>query len=134
MLLSARMLDNVSNVNSFDTVDQVKFTQGDALDVSFQLIDLNKGTSNKPVGERYMPAALSTLNVVVSTINTATTLTKVATQPFANDTSIWKIQILATDNIAGTFTMKLALTQGGVVTNGVVKAALSIVPQTAAYC
>lgn len=134
MLLSARMLENVASVNDFNYVDQVRFTQGDALFVYFQLVDLNKDVNNQPSGKRFMPASGATLSVEVNTINDATTLTKIATQPYANDTSIWRIQILAGDNIAGTFTMKLALTQSGVVTRGVVNNSISIVSQTQAFC
>jgi hypothetical protein len=58
------------------------------------------------------------------------TLTKTATQPFANDPSIWMFTIAATDPVAGTKRIKLRLTEGANVTNGVVNSALLVTPSS----
>jgi hypothetical protein len=137
MLLSARPLINVANVNTWSFADQIAFTQGDQVTIYFQLIDVLKDTSVqgfKPAGRRYIPASGATLSVTIPNIDTSKILTKVATNPYANDTSIWSFTILPTDPVVGTITLKLALTEGGVITYGVVNTALSIVPQDGSFC
>lgn len=129
MILSARFLDNVGSVNSFTYVQQAQFTEGDAIDIYFQLIDAAKmdTTENwKPAGMRYMPAAGATLSVTVDNIDDAKKITRPATQPFPLDPSIWKLSILSTDVIKGTQNLKLTLSEGGVQKKGLVKAALRV--------
>lgn len=138
MLLSARMLDSVVTYNDFIVVDEARFTEGDSLFVYFMLIDLNKDnnpTKFRPSGRRYIPAVGATVSVTIKSNDDSSTLVKVADQPFpADDRSIWRIQILATDELAGTFTMQLTLTEGATVTHGVVRAGLSVNSQTEAFC
>lgn len=131
MRLSARMLDNVSSVNSFAYVDQVEFTEGDATRVYFQLIDVtqDKGAQGfKPAGRRYMPAAGATLSVTLENIDDDKAITRAASQYSALDPSIWYVTIMATDVIRGTVNLALALTQSSVVTRGRVEAAVAISP------
>lgn len=133
MLLSARMLKDVASVNSFESDTQLSWTEGDVVTIYFQLIDLSLDRSDQgfmPAGRRYVPAAGATLSVVFENIDTAKTLTRVATQPFANDGSVWSISILAADTIRGTPQMRMTLTEGSKVTRGLVKNALKIHSQS----
>ena len=130
MLLSGRMLENVTSVNGYDLVNEVRFTEGDSGYVHFVIIDLNKDQSMKPPGRRYIPAASSTLSVVIQNVDSSKTITRSASNPYATDTSIWRVQILATDVLKGTFSLKLALTEVSVITRGVIKNALSVQPQS----
>lgn len=134
MLLSARLLNNVSNVNSFDVSLQTKFTEGDSQTIFIQLIDLNKDPEAKPLsGKRFVPATGATLNVVFKSNDTSKTVTKIATNPFPGDLSIFSFSVLPVDNLKGSWSILLALSQGGVVTNGRVDNAILIQPITGAY-
>lgn len=121
MLLSARPLKDVSDVNSFQHDLQLAWTQGDALDVYFQLIDASLDRPDQgfnPGGRRFCPADGATLSVVLENLDDEKKITRAATQPFEGDSSIWKLTINATDKIRGTPHMRLTLTEGAVVTRG----------------
>lgn len=129
MILSARILASVGSVNDFCYTQQIKFVEGDQLDVYIQLIDAAKmdvADQWKPSGMRFMPAAGATLSVTIDNIDDAKKIARPATQPFPLDPSIWKFTIMASDGIKGTQNLKLALTQGGVVTRGLVKSVLRV--------
>lgn len=134
MVLSVRFLTNVGSVNDFAYGDGfVEFTEGEAPELYFQLIDTNKDTAAegyKPAGRRYMPAAGSTLSVQIENINDAKKITRFATQPFATDPSIWKLQIFSTDLIRGTATIRLTLTEGVKISYGKLQAALRVQTRT----
>ena len=124
MLLSARVLKDVSSVNSFQHDLNLSWTQGDALDVYIQLLDASLDRADQgfnPGGRRFCPAAASTLSVVLENLDDAKKITRMATQPFAGDASIWKLVINASDKIQGTPQMRLTLTEGAKVTRGVAK-------------
>ncbi len=133
MLLSARLLNNVSSVNSYDSSFSTKFTEGDTVDIYLQLIDLNKDTSSNPSGRRFVPATGAALTVTVKSVDTAKTLNKVCTNPYSGDLSIWKFSLNSTDLAKGTFSLQLALTEGAVITRVRTDAALLVVPFTASY-
>lgn len=133
MLLSARMLKDVAGVNSYEHDTQVSWTEGDTTLLYFQLIDASLDPSNQgfqPPGRRFVPAAGATLQVVLENIDDAKKVTRLATQPFANDGSIWALQVMASDKIRGTPQLRLTLTQSGVVTSGLVKNAIKIHPKS----
>jgi len=129
MKLSARILKDVNGVNSFRRADQAEFTAGDALTVYFQLIDTSLDRADEgfvPAGRRYVPAAGAALTVVLDHLDDARKITRVATQPYAQDTSIFAISILATDVLSGTVNLKLDLNEGGVHTYGMLQPALLV--------
>lgn len=131
MLLTARLLQNALSVNVFELVNQIEFTEGDTPSIFFQLIDatLDKsGDGFSPPGRRYMPAVGATLNVTLDSLDNAKRITRAASQPFAQDPSIWKIDILTTDKVLGTVTLRLQLTEGQKVTSGSVIHALRVSP------
>ena len=129
MLLSCRMLQDVSGVNSFEYAEAAEFTEGDAASVYFQLIDRSKDARSSgfvPSGRRYMPAAGATLEVVLDHLDDGKKVTRAASQPYPQDPSIWKLDVMASDKVLGTVTMRLALTEGAVVTRGSLAAALLV--------
>lgn len=137
MKLSARVLNDVANVNSFEITEYVSWTEGDTLTVYLQLIDASLDLDIKgfyPSGRRFMPAVGSTLSVQIQNIDSAKVITRTATQPFAEDASIWSFNILATDAIHGSPQMVLTLSQGGVVTKGLIKNAIKIQSLNNAEC
>lgn len=130
MFLSARMLDSVTSVNNYNNVDHVEFTEGDAVRVYFQLVDLSQDKvlqQYKPVGRRYAPAAGATLLVSLYNIDDAKAIVeRTAAQPYAGDASIWYVDVAATDKVRGTVNMTLKLTEGAKVTRGRLDYALAI--------
>lgn len=133
MHLSARVLKDVQSVNSFEADTELSWTEGDTLDVHLQLIDVSLDRALQgfqPEGRRYVPAAGATLSCVIENIDDAKKITRLASQPFANDGSIWRLSILATDVIRGTPQLRLTLTEGTKVTRGLVRLALKIHPRS----
>lgn len=134
MLLSARILNNVASINSFEWADEAEFTQGDTVDIYFQLIDasLDKAVRGyQPAGRRYMPAAGATLSCKLDNIDDNIALTRAASQPFPLDPSIWKMNVLAADKIVGTCALVLTLTETDPkITRGRVEAAVLIRSQS----
>jgi hypothetical protein len=133
MILNARFLDNVSDVNNYNvsTSPIIEFTEGDSLNVYIQLTDLTKDKQSDPPGRRYVPAAGSTLSVVIENIDDAKKITRTCSMFDALDGSIWTFAILPTDLIRGTSTMRLVLNENGKVTYGKVLGAFRVQSQTA---
>jgi hypothetical protein len=133
MILSARFLNDVSNINSFQTVEVGQFTEGDSASVFFQLIDSTLDLANKgfnPPGRRFIPATGATLQVIVDSIDDAKKITRSATNPFLDDRSIWKLDFIASDKISGTANFQLVLTEGTIIKRGVVKSGMRIASAT----
>lgn len=127
MLLSAKLLNNVSGVNSFTVSEQTHLTEGDTPIFYLRLVDKNSTL------ERYVPEDGATLSVIIKSVNDIKTYTKIATNPFPNDTSIWAFQMLSTEPLKGSVSLQLILTEGTVVTRGAVKDALLIHSFNSAY-
>lgn len=127
MILGARILVDVGNVNTFRYAQYAEFTEMESYTLYFQLVDLSKDTENKPLGRRYMPATGAVLSVVIDNIDDARKITKTATQPFINDPSIWSVNILDSDSLrAGTKALKLTLTEGTAISRGICKSAIRV--------
>lgn len=126
MLLSCRFLTNVASANSFDYAQQGEFYEGDAPTLYLQLLDVTKDRASDTPGRRFCPASGATLQVVIENINDAKKVTRVITQPFAGDSSIWALPIQTSDGLKGTVNLRLRLTEGAVVTNALVRAALRV--------
>lgn len=138
MKLGARMLNDVSGVNSFEYAETHEMTSGEQTDVYFQLQDNTKNQANSyfyPAGLRYMPATGATLQCTLQSINDDRTVTRYATQPWpTQDPSIWKLSLLTTDDVRGTVAMQLLLTEGGTVRRGTVQRAIQADTGSGAYC
>lgn len=114
MLLSVRFLNDVSSVNSYESVTSAEINAGDSQTVYVQLIDTSLDRSDQgfmPAGRRYIPPAGSTLKVTFVNVDDAKTVVRTASQPFAQDGSLWSIPILSSDPLAGTTVMNLQLTE-----------------------
>lgn len=140
MLLSARMLNDVGSVNSFEYAQVVQMTTGDQTEVFFQLVDASKNPPIasgfwSPSGLRYMPLAPATLQVVLRSVDDSKTVTRYATQPWpTQDPSIWKLSLLSTDPLEGTFGLQLTLNEGGRQTRGYLAQALQIQGTHHSFC
>lgn len=128
-LLSARWLNDCQNVNSYEMADVAELSEGDTQTLYFQLIDINLDKAidgHMPAGRRYITAPGATLQCVIENIDDAKKITRYATVPFSNDTSIWKISILSTDQIRGTSNLRLTLTEGVEIKHGVIKSGIRV--------
>jgi hypothetical protein len=128
MLLSARMLEDLVDVNHFGFATQVEATEGDSPTFFIQLTDAGLDSAVWPRGRRYMPQAGATLSVTLQVLDSGATVTKVATQPFAQDPSIWSFGLAANECVPGTRALKLMLTEGLKVTNAWVEQAVVVSP------
>jgi hypothetical protein len=116
MFSTAQMLGNVANVNLYDVVSEVKFYSANAVDIYFQLWQSDRSV-------RYIPNATATVAVTFLRANTiaqtpaSQTLTLSASNPFATDTSIWKVSLTAAQvaQIVGGG-LQITLTEPGPVT------------------
>lgn len=112
MLLSIRFLLDVGSVNIYSYTQQIEISAGDTQDLYFQIVDLSVDRAEQgfnPPGRRYMPAANSTLQLELLSVDCNKQVFRTATQPFPQDPSIWKVTILGTDPLQGTVVMKLKL-------------------------
>jgi hypothetical protein len=131
MLLSARVLDQVLDVNHFTNVNQITFVQGDTVTLYLQLIDASRPRANydpaNPAGFRYVPFAGATLQVLIQNLDDLKKINRFATQPFPNDASIWAVPFLPTDNfLRGTPSIQLILNEGGKLTSCTLQQAVMV--------
>lgn len=117
MKLSARPLIDCQGVNDFIPSEQLEMAAGDSPTFYFQLIDLEKNLAAhgwSPPGMRYVPVSTATAPTLVVTfvnIDDAKQFSRFASQPYAQDASIWSVGLLATDPLAGTVSIKCVLTE-----------------------
>jgi hypothetical protein len=135
VLLSARLLNNIKDVNTFEVVPVLEFTAGDNPVIGMQLVDASLNRNGDPPYRRYVPAASSALIVTIKSVRTDVTITRNALQPYPTlDGSIWTLQLIQgidpISSLVGTYALKLDLVQGGVHTFGWVSQALDIASTT----
>lgn len=115
MLLSARILTNLNGVNDFDYDTEMRFFEGDGPTIFLQLMDMSRDKAVdgfNPAGRRYVPAAGSVLSVTFDSIDDAKKVTRFAVQPYPSlDGSLWRVDLLPTDPVRGTVTLRLLLTE-----------------------
>jgi hypothetical protein len=127
MLLAARFLADVADVNGYRYVDSVQAYEGDPQTVHLQLVDASADPQggHGPVGRRYCPPAGTTLEVTVESLETAKTYAKAASQPFS-DPSIWRFTVAASDSVRGTVTLRLKLVEPSRTLRSVLPAAMKV--------
>lgn len=108
MRLSCKFLKNVADVNNFQYADQWDIAEGSAQELYFQVIDKNKEDL------RYISQAGSfDIDVTFLDIDTDAEIVITATKPFADDKSIFKVD-LTVDQVPNSGAVKFALTEDGV--------------------
>ncbi len=129
MQLSLRLLDDVQSVNSMELASELVLTSGDPQTVHVQLIDAGRQRvcADGPA-VRYIPAAGATMSLVFDSIDDAKRVTKVASQPFATDLSVWSVDLTVQDTakLRGTISLAFTLTIGTRVVSGRLNAALIV--------
>jgi hypothetical protein len=129
MRLGVRFLRDVANVNTFRPTDRHEMFEGDTTYVYFQLVDQSVDRPSEgfsPPFRRYCPASGATLQVTLESIDMAKGLTRSASQPFAQDPSVWRLQVLATDVVRGTVSLLVKLTEGSEVHSARVPAGIAV--------
>ncbi len=104
MRLGIKLLNTSATLNQFRSVDQIRISQGETVDLFFQLVDLDQG------GLRYIPAPGAAVQVqiprspeviAITTNNTRQvvdpTVNRAAGNPFSEDRSIWMISLIDLD-------------------------------------
>ena len=134
MFLKIQMLANVANFNSFGFATEVRMTQGNAKTVYFRLVDSEQNETGTPPGIRYIPASGATISIDFLNIDDSKKFSRAATNPFPEDTSIWAIDLLSTDPLKGTVSLKVNLVEGLVSTSIFAKAVLLVNSGIGANC
>ena len=131
MRLNAKILKNVADVNNWQYANQASIQEGQVNEIYLQLVDYDKvpgsdkSTALPDSPLRYMPQAGATLTASFPSIDSAQEFEVIASQPFANDTSIWKISLLSTQ-LPKSGNFKLKLTEGGADKQILVKNAIAV--------
>jgi hypothetical protein len=108
MKLSAKFLKNVSNINTFQYTNQWDISEGSANRLYFQIIDKLKEDL------RFMTqATLYSVSVTFLSIDSNSEITKSAVQAFADDKSIWYIDLSASE-VPNSGAVKFSITQDAV--------------------
>lgn len=129
MQLSVRLLSDVQSVNAMELASDLVLTSGDPQSVFVQIVDVRRQRQYPDCpAVRYMPAAGATMSLVFDSIDDAKKVTKVATQPFPEDGSIWSVDLTVqdTEKLRGTVSLVFTLTIGTRVLVGRLNAALLV--------
>ena len=111
MKLSAKFLKNVANINCFEYVSQWDIAEGSAQRLYFQIVDRHKDDL------RYISGAtVYTVSLEFPSIDDNVTITKSATQAYADDKSIWYIDLLASE-VPNSGAVKFTLVEDGATIN-----------------
>lgn len=120
MRLSAQILKNFQNVNSFQKASEWTIRLDEPNTLYFQLIDLDQD------GLRYIPTGASpSVQVVFPAVNPNNVITKTATAVSTLDGSLWKVDLLSTEK-PSSGNVQFILTEGGVVRRFVVMQGLIV--------
>lgn len=107
MKLSAKFLKNVANVNNFQYADQWDISEGSAQRLYFQIVDKLKEDL------RYMSQATAvSVTVTFLSIDDDSEIVKTATQAFADDKSIYYID-LASDEVPNSGAVRFSIDEDG---------------------
>lgn len=107
MKLSVKALINVDNLNAYKTVAQTEANEGQPNYLHFKLIDMNRD------GIRYIPTSGSSLKVIFDSIDDSKVIEVIASNPFPDDRSIFKVA-LTSSQIPASGGIKFVLTEDGI--------------------
>ena len=133
MRLSAKLLQNVINVNHWEYANEIYIGEGNVNEFYFQLVNLSKSPNPEDgIGilpefpMRYMSQASAiSIKVFFDSIDDDEEFEINATQPFADDKSIWKISLTSSQTPkAGA--IKITVTEDGVEKSFIVQSAIVV--------
>jgi hypothetical protein len=132
VILSARLLKNVANVNQWQYTAQWNLAEGQPSEVYFQLVDLEKDPTTQvskafpdnPL--RYISSATSlSAQVSFDSLDNSEIIIVSAIQPFANDRSIFKLNLTAAQ-IPSSGNVKFTIIEDSVSRSFIVKNAVIV--------
>jgi hypothetical protein len=118
MRLTAKILENVVNVNHWNYTTSSHFYQGQQNDLYLQFFDLSTNI-------RYIPGSVPGASVVFPNIDSTANITITGTQPFVDDKSIWKFSLASTQLPSGG-NIQVNLVEGGTTKSFIVKQAIVV--------
>ena len=96
MKLGLRMLDTLSGLNNLMYQNQTVIEPGDTATVYFQIVDMDRAQGLN-YWQRYIPTTGATMSVKMTSLDAAKNITKIPTNPFADDRSIFSFQLSAAE-------------------------------------
>jgi hypothetical protein len=131
--LSARVLTGVVSANYFSHANQWDHNQLSDDELYVQLVSLDSNPSGTPPGIRYLPAAGSVLVVTLPSLDASKVQAITATQPFANDLSIFKVLVSSLMDF-GSGNIVMTLTESAVVKRITIISGVRVVPNDPSTC
>lgn len=94
-----KLLDNVSNINSFDVVGEILLTRGNQFDMYFQLMVERSNNQGEQL-QRYVPQGTDVkVEVQFDNLDQEYHIRRVASKAFTGDDSIWKVPVISQDQL-----------------------------------
>lgn len=107
-----RLLENVKDFNTFTEVEQFEHVNGSQQDIYIRIVQVPAQAQTGDVLNRWLPSSGATLKFNFDNLDSALLISRSGTMVYsADDRSIWKVTILATEIISGALTVDL--TDGG---------------------
>jgi len=132
MRINAKIIKNVADVNQWEYANVAYVQEGQSNEIYIQLVDLDKthsaekSTALPEFPLRYMPqGTVVTLTATFPNIDSDEQFTITGAQPFADDKSIWRLPLTATD-IPASGNFIITLTEDGVEKTFLIRNALSV--------
>ena len=131
--LSARVLTGVVSCNAFQFANQWDHNQLSDDELYVQLVSLDSNPGGTPPGIRYLPAAGSVLVVTLPSLDASKVQTLTASQPFANDLSIFKVVVSSLMDF-GSGNLVLTLTESATVKKLTIINGVRVLPNDPSTC
>jgi len=134
MRLSAKILKNVNSVNSWQYASQCFMQEGQANELYIQLVDLDLSTPVSPEKSpanpehpiRYISQATTvSISAKFDALETDSQFSITGTQPFADDKSIFKFSLTASQ-VPNSGNLLITLTEDGANKNFVIRSAVNV--------
>ena len=125
MQLGIKILNSSSSLNNLMYVNQIVITPGETKTVYFQTTDLDFN------GQRYIASNAASMSITINNINSSYTVTKIPSNPFPGDKSIWSFNLNTTEtnNLSGV-NMHVTLTDGPEVLKAVADSVIIVKPKS----
>lgn len=122
MRLGFILLKDFQTINSFEEIEEIVITEGNATRVHFRLVDLDQEDNGS---YRYIPSGSPTITVQLAHIDESKSITRSATMVSADDKSIWYFDLTANDKVAGG-QMQITLNEAGNIRKAILSQAIGV--------
>lgn len=135
MAFTVKMLSSSTTVNNLIMVNQIEVASGEAMDLYFQLVNINPTPGVCPM--RYIPAAGSVVTVKIQGNGlTSQTIIKTATLAFPGDSSVYVVNLSALETASlGSVNLEVTVDDGaGNIQMGMATSGLILLPSNPYWC